>query len=151
VGSGLGAISVLAGIAARSDLPDDRRGDVLARIGSVSQDLGRSLGDIVWSLRTSSGFLDALWDQLVERARPIFSGGEQNLSLEAPEPVPHEALSLVVRRNLHLVVYEALHNAKRHSGAASVRLRLVRDGASWRMEIEDDGRGLPAAAAAGST
>ncbi len=147
VGSGLGAISVLAGIAARPELAHDRRADTLARIGTVSQDLARSLGDIVWSLRTSSGFLDALWDQLVERARPLFSSGAVRLVLEAPDPVPHEALSLVVRRNLHLVVYEALNNARRHSGASVVGVRLAREGPGWRIEIEDDGRGLPGAEA----
>lgn len=143
VGSGLGTIGVLAGIAARPDLPEQRRGDAAARILAVSQELGRSLGDIVWSLRTSSGFLDALWDQLVERARPLFSSARPRLALEAPEPVPHEALSLVVRRNLHLVAYEALHNAGRHSGATVVTLRLLGEAPGWRLEIEDDGRGLP--------
>jgi signal transduction histidine kinase len=143
VGSGLGAIAVLAGIAARPELAEPRRADALQRIGSVAQDLTRSLGDIVWSLRTSSGFLDVLWDQLVERARPQFTAGPGKLVLEAPDPVPHQPLSLVVRRNLHLVAYEALHNARRHSGATVVALRLVGDGSSWRLEIEDDGRGLP--------
>ncbi len=150
VGSGLGTIAVLAGIAGRPDLPENRRGDVAARIAAVSQELARSLGDIVWSLRVSSGSLDALWDQLLERVRPLFSSERPTIAFEAPNPVPHEPLSLVVRRNLHLVVFEALHNAGRHSGAAVVILRLVRDGAGWRLEVEDDGRGLADAPAAPS-
>ena len=145
VGSGLGTIAVLAGIAGRPDLPEDRRGDVAARIAAVSQELARSLGDIVWSLRTSSGSLDALWDQLLERARPLFASGPTAIAFEAPDPVPGEALSLVVRRNLHLVVYEALHNAARHAGASRVVLRLAREGSDWRLEVEDDGRGLAGA------
>jgi len=151
VGSGLGAISVLAGIAARPELSGERRGDALERIGSVSSELARSLGDIVWSLRTSSGFLDALWDQLVERARPVFSSPPPKLVLEAPDPVPHESLSLVVRRNLHLIVYEALHNARRHADASVVALRLRRDGGGWKLEVEDDGRGIPGEAERSST
>ena len=147
VGSGLGTIAVLAGIAGRPDLPEERRGDVAARIVAVSQELGRSLGDIVWSLRTSSGSLDALWNQLLERARPLFASGTPRVTFEAPDPVPDDALSLVVRRNLHLVVYEALHNAARHAGASLVVLRLARDGPAWRVEVEDDGRGLSAAVA----
>jgi signal transduction histidine kinase/ligand-binding sensor domain-containing protein len=142
VGSGLGTIAVLAGIAGRPDVSEDRRDDVTARIAAVAQELGRSLGDIVWSLRTSSGSLDALWDQLLDRARPLFSSGRPRIAFEAPDPVPREALSLVVRRNLHLVVYEALHNAARHAGASVVTLRLVREGPGWRLEVEDDGRGI---------
>ena len=49
---------------------------------------------------------------------------------------------MVVRRNLHLIALEALHNAARHSGASVVALRLARDGPSWRLVVEDDGRGL---------
>jgi signal transduction histidine kinase len=144
VGSGLGTIAVLAGIAGRPDLPESRRADVAGRIAAVSQELARSLSDIVWSLRTSSGSLDALWNQLLDRARPLFASGSPRISFEAPEPVPSEPLSLVVRRNLHLVVYEALHNASRHSGATVVTLRLARDGSGWAIDVEDNGRGLPA-------
>ena len=146
VGSGLGTIAVLAGIAARPELPQERRSEVVARISSVSQELARSLGDIVWSLRISSGSLDALWNQLLERARPLFSSGRPRLEIEAPEAVPPLALPLVVRRNLHLVAYEALHNAARHSGASVVVLRLAPERTGWRLEIEDDGRGLAEAA-----
>jgi signal transduction histidine kinase len=144
VGSGLGTIAVLAGIAGRADLPEARRADVAGRIAAVSQELARSLGDIVWSLRTSSGALDALWNQLLDRARPLYASGNPRIAFDAPEPVPSEPLSLVVRRNLHLVVYEALHNASRHSGATIVTLRLARDGGAWAIDVEDDGRGLPA-------
>ena len=97
----------------------------------------------MWSLRTSSGSLDALWNQILERARPAFEAGAPRMEVEAPAPVPPEPLSLVVRRNLHLVIFEALHNAARHAGARRVVLRLVRDGAGWRLEVGDDGRGLP--------
>jgi signal transduction histidine kinase/ligand-binding sensor domain-containing protein len=144
VGSGLGTITVLAGIAGRPNLPDERRNDAASRIAAVSQELARSLGDIVWSLRASSGSLDALWDQLLERARPLFASGVPRVSFEAPDPVPDDQLALVVRRNLHLVAYEALHNAARHSGASNVVLRLARDVEGWRLEVEDDGRGIPA-------
>uniref|UniRef100_UPI003392A139 hypothetical protein n=1 Tax=Acinetobacter baumannii TaxID=470 RepID=UPI003392A139 len=75
---------------------------------------------------------------MLERARPLFPSDRPAASFEAPDPVPPEPLSLVVRRNLHLVAYEALHNAARHSGASRVVLRLAREGAGWRLEVEDD-------------
>jgi signal transduction histidine kinase len=142
VGSGLGTIAVLAGIAGRPDLSEARRADVAGRIAAVSQELARALGDIVWSLRASSGSLDALWNQLLDRARPLFASGAPTIAFDAPDPVPSEALPLVVRRNLHLVVYEALHNAAKHAGASQVVLRLARDGTRWRLDVEDDGRGM---------
>jgi signal transduction histidine kinase len=42
------------------------------------------------------------------------------------------------------IVQEALVNVRLHSGASRVAVGLTRDGASWNLSIEDDGRGLPA-------
>jgi signal transduction histidine kinase len=142
VGSGLGTIAVLAGITGRADIPEERRVEVAGRIAGVSRELAHSLGDIVWSLRTSSGSLDALWAQLLDRARPMFAAGTPRLTIEAPDPVPGEPLSLVVRRNLQLLALEALYNAARHAGPSVVALRLVRESGSWRLEVEDDGSGI---------
>ena len=144
VGSGLGTIAVLAGIAGRPDVSPGKRREVASRIESVAQELSRSLGDIVWSLRASSGTLDSFWGQLVDRAHPLFAAGRPALAVEAPEPVPAEPLPLVVRRNLFLLALEALHNAARHAGASTVALRLARGEGHWRLEVEDDGSGIPA-------
>jgi len=36
-----------------------------------------------------------------------------------------------------------LHNASTHADATHVSLRLQREATSWRLEVHDDGRGLP--------
>jgi signal transduction histidine kinase len=40
------------------------------------------------------------------------------------------------------IAQEALINAFRHSGATRVAIRLVADGGGWRLEVEDDGKGI---------
>jgi len=40
------------------------------------------------------------------------------------------------------IVQEALANVRRHSGARNVVVRLLRDGAPWKLSIADDGRGF---------
>jgi signal transduction histidine kinase/ligand-binding sensor domain-containing protein len=142
VGSGLGSIGVLAGILARPELPETQRADLSGRIGGVARELASSLGDIVWSLRTGSGTLDALWAKILDRGRPLFAGGSPALRVEAPDPIPLTPLSLVVRRNVSLIAIEALHNAARHAAATAVVLTLRRDGDGWIVSVEDDGSGL---------
>ena len=41
------------------------------------------------------------------------------------------------------VFQEALTNVKRHAAATSVSVTLDHDGGGWRLDVEDDGRGLP--------
>jgi len=142
VGSGLGTISVLAGLVAKQDLEPQRRDEFAGRIASVSRELSQALGDIVWSLRPGSGTLDAAWNQIVDRARPLFASESPSLTIEAPASVPAAPLSIVARRALFLIAIEALHNAVRHSGATRVTLGLAPSGADWLLTVEDDGRGI---------
>jgi signal transduction histidine kinase len=45
-------------------------------------------------------------------------------------------------REMVRIAQEALFNVRRHSGAQNVMVRLHADGAYWKLEIEDDGRGF---------
>jgi hypothetical protein len=140
VGSGLGTISVLAGIVAGEGIEPAKRGELASRIASVSRELSQALGDIVWSLRPASGTLDAAWNQIVDRARPLFASGEPKLEVRAPETVPPLPLSVVARRSLFLVAVEALSQRiaprRRHA-------RSARAGAG-RFELDADrGRRRP--------
>ena len=145
VGSGLGSISVLAGLLSRQDLPDAQRRDLSSRIAGVAREMSQSLGDIVWSLRAGSGTLDSLWGKVLDRARPLFAAGAPRLIVTAPEPIPTVPLSLAVRRNVSLIAIEALHNAARHAEAANVTLALEAAGDEWIVSVADDGTGLPSA------
>jgi signal transduction histidine kinase len=149
VGSGLGTISVLAGLVAKQELEPERRNEFASRIASVSRELSQALGDIVWSLRPGSGTLDAAWNQIVDRAHPLFASGFPALTVESPETVPPLPLSVVARRSLFLIAIEALHNAARHSGATRVTLGLARDGSTWVLTVADDGRGIAPPPASG--
>ncbi|MGH9444959.1 MAG: sensor histidine kinase [Terriglobia bacterium] len=52
------------------------------------------------------------------------------------------AVSPNVSREVARIVYEALTNVRKHSGAHSVRVRLQSEDALWKLEIEDDGKGF---------
>ena len=45
-------------------------------------------------------------------------------------------------REMVRITQEALFNVRRHSGAHTVMVRMHADGAYWKLEIEDDGRGF---------
>jgi signal transduction histidine kinase len=42
------------------------------------------------------------------------------------------------------VVQEALQNARKHANPNSIRVRMVREGTSWAVEVRDDGKGFDA-------
>jgi signal transduction histidine kinase len=103
-----------------------------------------SLSEIVWSLRSPSASLEMLIAHLTERATRLFPDGSGvTFRLDVPDPVPPVTLSLAVRRNVSLIVVEALHNAARHARAAEVVLSLRPDGRRWIIEVADNGTGSP--------
>ncbi len=147
MGSGLGSIGILASLATNAELPDAKRRNVTAEIIEAAEDLGESLGDIVWSLRRGSNTLDALVAHILERGARVLPGsgteGGVELSTDLPSPIPPVVLSLVVCRSLQLVCFEALYNAARHAHAQYVCFGLSRvDRRRWRFWIDDDGVGL---------
>ena len=100
-------------------------------------DLGASLSDIVWSLRRGGNTLQSLGEHLVERASRLFPGGGPELQLRLPETWPQTPMSLSVRRNIVLIVAEALHNAARHSHARRVILAMACLGRTWAVTVAD--------------
>jgi signal transduction histidine kinase/ligand-binding sensor domain-containing protein len=142
IGSGLGSIRILAGLAARGQTPEDKRVEISSRIASVAGELASSLGDIVWSLKVGSATLGSLSAQIVQRGAPLFAGDDSTFATRFPSPWPDVKLSLAVRRHVFLIALEALHNASKHARARGVTVAIEPAGRRWRLLVEDDGRGM---------
>jgi PAS domain S-box-containing protein len=119
--------------------------------------VGLDLGEELEALgRASSGLRGAIYDlrrekerpfvrsveSLVELNRQLTPGRETKLVVEEgfPEELPREVDVELLR-----VLQEALVNARRHSEARNVEVRLRAEGGTLVAEVTDDGRGFDAA------
>ncbi|MDQ4126820.1 MAG: PAS domain S-box protein [Actinomycetota bacterium] len=100
----------------------------------------QGLRDAVNDLRLEESYrpFPQLVSSLVERSRSMNPGC--NIRLEVQERFPPEPLG-DVGVELSRVIQEALTNARRHSAARNVLVRLVVDGDILVTEVVDDGRG----------
>jgi signal transduction histidine kinase/ligand-binding sensor domain-containing protein len=143
MGSGLGSIGILSGLAAQDDLEGVRRKDLAQKIAMTAGELGNSLSEIVWALKPGAATLEGLAYHVAERAGRLFPSGDPAFTTNFPEQWPKVELSLAVRRNLLLISSEALHNAARHSHAKRVTLGMGPGrGRHWRLWVADDGCGV---------
>ncbi|HEX6739789.1 MAG TPA: histidine kinase, partial [Vicinamibacteria bacterium] len=142
MGSGLGSIRVLAGLAARDALDAEKRRVAAARIERTSRDLGQALTAIVWSLRRGQPTLRDLCMHLAERGHELFADESAAFEADFPAEWPAATLPLPARRNLQLIFMEALHNAAKHARAQRVVLGASGEEGPWRLWVEDDGVGL---------
>ena len=95
------------------------------------------------------GLLGAI-SQQAARMEVDGSTGAPGLRIEvAGDPAPLPALPAAVEVAAYRIAVEAMTNAVRHAGARSCRVR-VSAGSRLRIEVVDDGRGVPQPARAGT-
>jgi len=142
LGAGLASIGLLTDLAAGDEMEPRESREVATRVGEISRGLSRSLSDIVWTLRPASVDLPGFAMFLRQRASDLLSAGDTAVEFDFPDPVPAIRVELAVRRQIHAIASEALHNAAKHARASKVRVGLERDGDAWILGIDDDGIGF---------
>ncbi len=140
VGSGLGSIGILAGLASDERVEEAERRELASRISETASELGASLGDIVRSLREANDTSDSFAARLAAGARRLVPDGR--LALALPERWPEQRMSPEVQRELRAVALEAVHNAVRHAGARRIELGMLAREDQWLLWVEDDGAGI---------
>lgn len=142
LGAGLGSISILAGLLTSDRVPQDKAREAAQRIATSAEELGGSVTDIVWSLRSEGHDLAGLVVYLRERAPTMLDRERMRFRCEVPNPLPDVALPADVARGIQLVVVEALFNASRHSGASAVVLQVQAEPRALMFSVRDNGVGL---------
>jgi len=94
--------------------------------------------DLVWFIKPSVPGTGDFVAKLRETAATMLTGLEWTFEGAASA----DAWSLEFKRQVFLIFKEALHNVRRHAGAARVEIRLAEHSGTLEMVIADDGRGF---------
>ncbi len=144
IGSSLSQIAILSQLARREiERRDAEPPASLARITEVSGELVDTLGDVVWAINPQRDRMSDLVHRMRRFASELFSDGDAVVRLELPSDEGDVPLDADVRRQVYLVFKEALHNARRHAGAARIDVVMRRGPKELLLTIRDDGRGFP--------
>jgi ligand-binding sensor domain-containing protein/signal transduction histidine kinase len=143
IGSSLSRVAILSEVV-RRQIPasEPEPGRRLAEIADTARGLIDALGDIVWAINPQRDDLGSLVRRLREFAGDVLEERGVRFEFQAPAELGDVRLAPEQRRQLFLVLKEALHNVARHSGAGSARLRLELLNHELRAEVRDDGRGF---------
>lgn len=145
VGSGLARMAALA----RSPKREQDSAQRFEKLGDISGELLENLRDVVWMNDPRHGTLDALLIRIREHANDLFEDTEVVLVFDLPVPLPQQPINGTFRRNLFLIAKEALHNARKYSGAKTIHVRWIEDADGFTFDVADDGRGIGTAAPQG--
>jgi signal transduction histidine kinase len=114
----------------------------LDRLAAESRALTRSLGEIIWTMNPRNDMLDHLFAYIRNYAYDFLEGAGVQCRIEFPDLPRDKPLGTEVRRNIFLIVKEALNNTVKHAEATEVILGLEMAGGYCTLMIRDNGKGI---------
>jgi signal transduction histidine kinase len=150
VGASLTRIAMMSDVLKkRSDVGEGAR-EWLGKISETSRGLMEEMNQIIWALNPKNDNLESLVTYIRRFAIEYLEPTPVRCIFDLPSDLPELSLTVEVRRNIYLVVREALHNVVKHSGATEVVISLFpslplsqgRGGRGVRLSIRDNGRGF---------
>jgi signal transduction histidine kinase len=142
VGSSVTRIAFLTELARADKAGDPALAAHLDAIASEAREVVDAMGEIVWALDPSNDTLDNLTAFIREMASTFLDGSGLELVVDVPDVVAPESISAELRRNVSLVVKEAVNNAVKHAHATTVRLSMIIERDHLRVTVTDDGCGI---------
>jgi len=145
LGSSLSRIAILSEVATRRAAASQAITTQIGDIGRSARELVDVASDIVWSTDPRRDDLESLLIRLRSFASDVLEGRDIAWSMDAPADPERIKLDPERRRQLFLILKEAVHNAARHAGATRVDITVARVDGALAATVCDDGRGFDAA------
>ena len=111
------------------------------KIREYSHEMIDKMGEIVWALNKKNDTLSDLLSYTRAYAMEYLSQNGIQCKAELPENIPPIFVSGEFRRNIFLILKEALHNIVKHSQASDVSL-LIHLNHHLSIELKDNGVGF---------
>ncbi|MEP7141558.1 MAG: 7TM diverse intracellular signaling domain-containing protein [Ferruginibacter sp.] len=114
----------------------------IEKISSSANELLNNMNAIIWTMSSSNDSLDNMVAYIRGYALEYFENTGINCHIQLEENIPNIAVSGEIRRNVYLVVKEALNNILKHSRATDVSINLKREADGLSLYIHDNGKGI---------
>jgi signal transduction histidine kinase len=142
LGSTLTEISMMATTGPGQKVGSEVIASRLHEIAEKSRSMISSLDGVVWVVNSKNDTLSSLVEYLASYAEEFLAKAQVACRIELPKGYSERIIAAEIRHDVMLAVRETLNNAVRHGRPNEVLLKLVIDGDSLEILIQDDGRGF---------
>ena len=142
LGAGLSALKLRSELTLRQE-KDPHQREQLTEIARSANELIGSMRQIIWALDSDQGTCEDIVVYCSNYARRYLDEQGIKLVLDMAGPWPTGQLDTRFRRNVFLVLKEALHNVVKHAEASMVEYSMTVTEDVLDMRIRDNGIGLP--------
>lgn len=141
LGSSLSRISILSEVARRgSKTADGER--VIEEIGSTARTLIDALGDSIWSIDPRRDDVQSLMARLRHFAADVLEAKSIAMQFDVSPALSATPLTPDQRREVFLILKEAINNAAKYSQASRVVVALHVERGHLHASVADDGVGI---------
>ena len=135
--------SLLTGMAMKSDLLSRRVDELVkpdvVKLSKMGRDAVRQMRDIVWSIDNKKNTIGDLTDRIHEFTSEVLNDSNINYQLDVINFAPSSVLSEGIRKNVYLIIREAVNNVLKHSNANKCIIKLEKERNNFKVEIKDNG------------
>ena len=114
----------------------------IEKISASADELLIKMNAIIWSMTSSNDSLGNMVAYIRSYALEYFESTGINCTIYLPESIPDLEVNGKIRRNVFLVVKEALNNVVKHAQASEVKIFLEKEENGLSLTIHDNGKGF---------
>ncbi len=144
IGASLSQMAILSDLGRRGLEAHDVEGTSsrLAIIAATSRELVDTMSDIVWAVNPHRDSVDDLVHRMRRFASDTLEAADISVTFTAPPEGATLRLGPDVRREILLILKEAVTNIVRHADATEAAIDLCVEGHRLHLRISDNGRGF---------
>jgi signal transduction histidine kinase len=141
IGSSLTKITMLSDIT-RNKIADKTVKEALEKVMTYSQNVSSSLAEIVWAIHPENDHLGSLIGYMKSTTLQLLENSSIKYLLDFPKEINNMPIHPEIKRNIYLVLKEAVHNVLKYSEASIVQIIFKADTRHFFLEIRDNGIGF---------
>ena len=142
LGAGLTQISLISEAAKRKNKAGGFPAGELHDISITSKQLIENVSEIIWAMNPEFDSLSSMISYLREQTSKLLDYWGKEYEVVFPENYVDINISNLQRKNILMLVKEALNNAIKHSGASSISVIMSLLNDHLEIEIKDNGKGF---------
>lgn len=141
LGAGISAIKLQAEFL-KYKIKEESYIEDLEVIITTSEDMNLAMREILWSLNSQNDTIGNFLNYTIGYVERFLDKTGITLQLDSNIIESETNLPVKARRNLFLVVKEAVHNVYKHSQAKNINIQFKQTSVDFKVEVIDDGIGL---------
>lgn len=142
LGAGLTQISLISEAAKRRNKVGGFPGEELNDISAASKQLIENVSEIIWAMNPDFDTLSSMIAYLREQLSKLLEYSGKQYYIQLPEDYVDLKISNLKRKNILMLMKEAVNNAIKHSNATCVYIKMVSINEHLEIEIKDNGKGF---------